>query len=84
MTRNAQACMFQYEDLPLFTGQAPIAFQPTVTPTDTSIRQESVFTCRICCDTGIAIMARPSSKIIYCSCQSGNRASQERRIHNRS
>jgi hypothetical protein len=48
---KSQTRMFEFEDLPLFSGTAQITAEDTV-DIGPAVEQESLATCRLCLDTG--------------------------------
>ena len=72
-----QAKMFETEDLPLFSGTAPMGHIETFDPKPEH-RQESLAKCRLCQDTGVL------GEHAFCWCEAGQKAKAERGANARS
>ena len=75
MTKQAQ--MFEFEDLPLFSGTAPRGQEARFDPSPTAT-QESMATCKTCLDTG-KVAATRTAGIKFCWCKAGSEAHAKER-----
>ncbi len=75
MTKQAQ--MFEFEDLPLFSGTAPRGQEARFDPSPTAT-QESMATCKTCLDTG-KVAATRTVGVKFCWCKAGHEARAQER-----